>query len=412
LRRWQRAKAGEGQIVLLSGEPGIGKSRLTSTLQERLRDEPHTRLRYFCSQHHRDSALYPFTIQLQHAAGFKREDLGETKLKKLEMLLAQGGEVSAEATGLIGDLIGLAGGGRYPATPPNPQRRRELILATLLRQLEALTRQRPVLMIFEDVHWADSTSLELLDRTVERVATLPVLLVITFRPEFAAPWVGQAHVSALSLSRLAHREITAMVNGVTAGKKLPREILDSIVGRTDGIPLFVEELTKSLLEGGLLREENGGYVLDGPLPPLAIPSSLQASLLARLDRLSRVKEVAQMGAALGRQFSYELLTAVAGYGEADLQTALVHLTEAGLVFCRGAPPRATYIFKHALVQDVYTTAQPTAEVARPNCPGAGKASGTSFRARDIGGRTRCVACRSLAQSRKRGEGATLYSRGG
>ncbi len=355
LRRWQRAKAGEGQVLLLSGEPGIGKSRLTSVLQENLRGEMHTQLRYFCSRHHRDSALYPFLLQLENAADLRREDPGETKLEKLELLLAQNGE-DPNTIALIADLLGLASSDRYPPVSPDPQRRRELTLAALIRQLEALARRRPVLVIFEDAQWADPTSIELLDRVVERVARLPVLLVITYRPEFAAPWVGQAHVSALSLSRLTRREIAAMVMGITAGKSLPPEILDCIVERTDGIPLFVEELTKSMLESGLLREQVGAYVLDGPLPLLAIPSSLQGSLLARLDRLSQVKEVVQIGAAIGRKFSYELLAAVARCSETELCAALGQLTAAGLVFRRGTPPQASYVFKHALVQDVaYST---------------------------------------------------------
>jgi class 3 adenylate cyclase/predicted ATPase len=356
LRRWARAKAADGQVVLVSGEPGIGKSRLTAALLERLRDEPHSRLRSFCSAHHRDSTLYPFIAQLERTAGFERNDPSEAKLNKLEALLAQSGEVGAETVGLFADLLGLAGGGRYPALPQDPQRRREMTLAALLGQLEALARRRPVLMIFEDAHWADSTSLELLDRAIESAARLPVLLVITFRPEFQAPWIGQAHVSSLSLSRLAQRETSALVSEITAGKALPPEILDRIVERTDGIPLFVEELTKSLLEGGLLREEADGYALTGPLPPLAIPSSLQDSLMARLDRLAPVKEVAQIGAVLGREFPYELLAAVARRADAQLRNALDQLTEAGLVFRRGTPPRATFMFKHALVQEAaYST---------------------------------------------------------
>jgi class 3 adenylate cyclase/tetratricopeptide (TPR) repeat protein len=356
LRRWARAKVGDGQVVLASGEPGIGKSRLIAALQEGLRDEPNTRLRYFCSPHHRDSTLYPFITQLERAAGFERNDPPKARLDKLEALLAQSGEVGAETAGLFADLLGLTGEGRYPPLPQDPQRKREMTLAALLGQLEPLARQRPVLMVFEDAHWADSTSLELLDRVVERLAHLPALLVITFRPEFQPPWVGQAHVSSLSLSRLAQRDTSALISGITAGKTLPPEILDRIVERTDGIPLFVEELTKSLLESGLLREEADGYALTGPLPPLAIPSSLQDSLMARLDRLAPVKEVAQIGAALGREFSYELLAAVARRTDNQLRVALDQLTEAGLVFRRGTPPHATFIFKHALVQDAaYST---------------------------------------------------------
>jgi class 3 adenylate cyclase/predicted ATPase len=356
LRRWQRAKAGEGQVVLVCGEPGIGKSRVAATLRGRIEGQPHTRLRYFCSPHHRDSVLYPFVAQLEYAAGFAREDSAEAKFAKLEALLEQSGGNDATAIALVADLLGVPTDGFYPAPPADPQRRRELTLVTLARQLDILTNQRPVLLTFEDAQWADSTSLELLDRLVERAAQVSVLTLITFRPEFQAPWVGQAHVSSLSLSRLAERETKALVGAVAGGKRLPAEIVSRIVDHADGIPLFIEELTKALLEGGLLREEEGGYVLAGPLPPLAIPSSLRASLMARLDRLAPVKEVAQIGAALGREFSYELLAAVACRSDEHLRGALDQLVDAGLVFRRGVPPRASFAFKHALVQDAaYST---------------------------------------------------------
>ena len=356
LRRWQLAKRGEGQIVLISGEPGIGKSRLTVALQEKLHEQPYIPLRYFCSPHHRDSPLYPFIAQIERAAGFVREDLPESKLDKLQVLLRQSGEHSAESISAFADLLGVPTESRYPPGPSDPQRRRELILATLLDELESRSKHQPVLMIFEDAHWADSSSLELLDRTAERLSRLSVLMVITHRPEFVPPWIGQAHVTSVILSRLANRDTTALVTGITGGKSLPAEILDRIVERTDGIPLFAEELTKTLLESGLLREEGDSYTLTRPLPPLAIPTSLQASLLARLDRLMPVKEVAQIGAALGREFSYELLAAVARHNESELREALDHLTNAGLIFRRGVPPRATYTFKHALVQDAaYST---------------------------------------------------------
>ena len=356
LRRWERAKAGEGQVVLVCGEPGIGKSRVVATLRNRIEAQPHTRLRYFCSPHHRDSALYPFIAQLEYAAGFARDDTAEAKFAKLEALLEQAGENDAKAIALVADLLGLPADGLYPPPPADPQRRRELTLAALARQLRILTAQRPMLLTFEDAHWADSTSLELLDRLVERASRASVLGLITFRPEFQAPWVGQAHVSSLSLRRLAERETKAVVGAVAGGKSLPAEIVSRIVDHADGIPLFIEELTKTLLESGLLQEEEGGYVLAGPLPPLAIPSSLRASLMARLDRLAPVKEVAQIGAALGREFSYELLAAVARRTDKRLRGALDQLVDAGLVFRRGAPPHASFIFKHALVQDAaYST---------------------------------------------------------
>jgi tetratricopeptide (TPR) repeat protein len=348
LRRWERVKEGEGQIALISGEPGIGKSRLTAALQEQVSSEPHIRLRYFCTTHHRDTVLHPFIAQLEHAAGFAREDGAAEKFEKLAGLLSRSGDDTPETAALVADLIGLPTDARLPS---DPRQKRELILTALLRQLEGLAGREPVLLVFEDAQWADQTSLELLERAAERVPNLPVLMVITFRPEFEPPWTGQAQVTSLTLSRLGRRDTASLVQRLTEGKIMPSEITERIVERTDGIPLFVEELTKTLLEGGLLQEEDNRYVLTGSLPSLAIPSSLHDSLLARLDRLAPVKEVAQIGAAIGREFSYDLLAAVAHRSERQLQDALDQLVDAGLIFRRGAPPQASYFFKHALVQD-------------------------------------------------------------
>jgi class 3 adenylate cyclase len=368
LRRWRRAVSGEGQLVLLSGEPGVGKSRLSAALQERLRDEPYLRLRYFCSPHNSDSALYPFIAQLERAVAFNHEDSPSTRLDKLQAVLAESRNADHETAALLADLLGISSEGRYPSLPQDPQRRRELTLSALLGQLEGLARRLPILLLFEDAHWADSTSLELLDRVTQRLDKVPVLAILTFRPDFAAPWVGQANVTALALSRLGGRDAAVLAGSIAGRKPLPAEILDRIVERTDGIPLFVEELTKSLLESGLLRQEADAYVLAGPLPPLAIPSSLRDSLMARLDRLAPVKEVAQIGAAIGREFSYELLAAVAHRGGAELRSAVDQLIAAGLVFRRGTPPRESFIFKHALVQDArlqHPLARPAPGIARP-----------------------------------------------
>ena len=350
LRRWARAKAGDGQVVLVSGEPGIGKSRIAAALAEHLHAEPYLRLRYFCSPYHQDSALYPFVDQLGRASGFARDDMPAAKLEKLEALLACAAPPDEDVT-LLADLMSLPASERHKLANLSPQRKKEQTLKALIRQLEGLARQQPVVMIFEDAHWIDPTSRELLDLVVERVSGLRVLLIVTVRPEFQRPWTGQPQVTMLALNRLDRRDRTALVEQIAAGKPLPDEVLDHIADRTDGVPLFVEELTKSVLESGVLREEAGRYVLDRALPPLAIPTTLQDSLMARLDRLASVRHVAQIGAAIGREFSYTLLRAVSRLSEDELEAALARLVASELVFQRGMPPDAMYSFKHALVQD-------------------------------------------------------------
>jgi predicted ATPase len=350
LRRWARTKAGDGQVVLVSGEAGIGKSRITAALEERLYAEPHLRLRYFCSPYHQDSALYPFIDQLGRAAGIARDDPSASRLEKLEALLALA-TPSDEDVAFLADLLSLPGSDRHPLPNLTPQRKKERTLEALIRQLEGLARRQPVVMVFEDAHWIDPTSRELLDLAIERVRSLPVLLIITFRPEFQPPWTGQPQVTMLALNRLDRRDRTALVEQIAGGKALPAEVIDQIVDRADGVPLFVEELTKSVLESGLLCEEVDRYVLDRALPPFAIPTSLHDSLMARLDRLASVRLVAQIGAAIGREFPYALLRAVSSFPEDELQAALGRLVSSELVFQRGIPPDAVYSFKHALVQD-------------------------------------------------------------
>jgi class 3 adenylate cyclase/predicted ATPase len=350
VRSWARTKTGDGQVVLVSGEPGLGKSRITATLEERLHAEPHLRLRYFCSPYHQDSALFPFIDQLGRASGFMRDDSSAAKLDRLEALLARATPPD-EDVALLADLLSLPGSKRHPLPNLSPQRKKERILEALIRQLEGLAHRQPVLMVFEDAHWIDPTSREVLDLTVERVRTLPVLLIVTFRPEFQIPWTGRPHVNMLSLTRLNRRHRTALIAQIASGKALPDDVIDQIAERTDGVPLFVEELTKSVLESGLLREEVDRYVLDRALPPFAIPTSLHDSLMARLDRMASVRLVAQIGAAIGREFSYPLLRAVSRLPEAELQTSLARLVASELVIQRGGPPDAVYAFKHALVQD-------------------------------------------------------------
>lgn len=344
-RQWHRAKSGEGRVVLLCGEPGIGKSRLAIALQERIQNEPHARLRYFCSLHHQDSALHPTIAQLERAAGLERDDPPERKLDKLAALLAP---ASPEDGALLAELLSLPTEGHFPPLELTPQRKKEKIFDALLRLLEDLAQRAPVLMLFEDVHWIDPSSRELLDLVIERVPHLPVLLLLTFRPEFQPPWTGQAHVTILVLNRLDRREGAALVQRVVGTGELPSDVVAEIIERTDGVPLFVEELTKAVLEGGNART----LLSKAAATALNVPATLHASLMARLDRLgSAVKEVAQVGAVLGREFSYELLAAVAQRDAAELNDTLDQLVGAGLVFCRGTRPLATYLFKHALVQD-------------------------------------------------------------
>jgi class 3 adenylate cyclase/tetratricopeptide (TPR) repeat protein len=352
LRRWRQAARADGRVVLLTGEPGIGKSHIALTLQERVQAGPHIRLRLFCSSHHTNSALFPFIDQLERAARFQHNDSPAERLAKLEALLAPSAADFNRSVAFIANLLSLPPDDRYRLPELSPQKRKENTLSMLLAQLEGLATLRPVLVIFEDVHWIDPTSLELLTLIVQRIAQLRVLLLITARAEFRPPWPGHAHVTTISLSRLSRRHGAALIERVTAGKSLPDEVMDQILDQTDGVPLFVEELTKTVLESGLLQERDDRYVLDRPLPSLAIPTTLHGSLMARLDRLGSVKEVAQIGAAVGRAFSYDLLNVVAGLPREKLDEALDQLVQSELVFCRGEIPLAIYTFKHVLVRDV------------------------------------------------------------
>jgi len=353
IRRWHQAKSGEGRVVLISGEPGIGKSRLTAALSEHIGSEPHTRLRYFCSPHHQDSALYPFIAQLEHAAGFVRGDAVGTKLGKLQTMLAPG-TPRADDVALLAELLSLPS--NAADLNLSPQRKREKMFEALLNQLEAEVGRQPVLMVFEDVHWIDPTSRELLDLTVDRVRQLPMLLAISFRPEFQPPWNGRSHVTSLVLNRLGERDGTALAQQL-ANAALSPEIVAQIVERTDGVPLFVEELTKAVLESVGQGDRVATVLATASPAALSVPATLHASLIARLDRLGPVpKEVAQIGAVIGREFAYELIELVAQRDERELQAALGQLSAAELLFCRGAAPHSSYLFKHALVQDAaYST---------------------------------------------------------
>ncbi len=351
LERQRLAWKGEGQIVLISGEPGIGKSRLVAALEEQTADQPHTFLQYQCSPHHTNSPLYPFIAQLERAVGFKSEDTVEERLNKLEAHLAMTPPLVQDVAPLFAALLSIPSGERYPNPPPNPAQLRRRTFAALLDQFQRLAREKPILLSFEDAHWADVTSLELLDLTVERVRQLPVLALVTLRPDFEPPWIGLSNVGTLTLSRLARSNVESIVTHLTGGRSLPAEVMNQIVTKTDGNPLFVEELTKAVLEGDILVRNTDSYWLNGPLPPLAIPTTLQNSLMARLDRLAQVKEICQIGAAIGREFSYSLMREVVGRDEASLKNALAKLEHAELLFRRGEPPDAIYSFKHALVRD-------------------------------------------------------------
>jgi class 3 adenylate cyclase/tetratricopeptide (TPR) repeat protein len=351
LSRWRQVKEGGGHVALISGEPGIGKSRLVLALRERLRGESKAVLSYACSPHHTNSALFPFVTQLERAAGFAQDDAPEARLDKLDSLFQETAARPDNVVALLADLLGVHIGSRHALAAMSPLQKKGLLFSAFIAQFEGLAMRGPVLAVLEDVHWLDPTSRELFDQMVERFQRLPVLLVATFRPELSPPWTGFPHVTLLTLNRLAQAQARSLVERVTGAKALPPEVLEQILARTEGVPLFAEELTKAVLESGLLGDAGDSYVLDGPLPPLAIPTTLHDSLMARLDRLGPAKEVAQIGACIGREFDHELLAAVVPLPEADLVAALDRLVAAELVYRRGIPPATTYIFKHALVRD-------------------------------------------------------------
>jgi predicted ATPase/class 3 adenylate cyclase len=347
---WHRAAKAEGQVAVLSGEAGIGKSRVLATLRERIGEQNYLALRYQCSPHHVNDAFHPVIGQIWFAAGFVSGEAAGSRLDKLEKMIESTGLSSADIAPFLASLLSLPTGERYPALELAPNELKERMMAAMLAMTVGAAKQIPLLMIIEDAHWIDPTSLDLTTRMIERMRDLPILMVITCRPEFTSPWAGD-NVTAVTLNRLDRQEAETMIDRMTAGKKLPGEVLEQILAKTDGVPLFMEELTKSVLESGLVQEKSGAYVLASALTPLAIPSTLQDSLTARLDRLSPIKETAQIGAAIGREFSRALLEAISPLKGAALDDALQQLIEAELIHIRGAPPKASYVFKHALVQD-------------------------------------------------------------
>ncbi len=310
LDRWEQVKDGLGQVVLVSGEAGVGKSRLVQVLKEHVATQPHIRWECRCAPYYQDSALYPVIDLIQRALEFSRDEASQEKLRKIENGLEQYGLADPDTVSLWASLLSVPIPDRYPALTLTPQRQKQKTFEAVLRLLLALAAEVPMLFVVEDLHWVDPSTQEFLDLVLRQVPTTSVLVLLTFRPDFRPPWSARSHISSLTVNRFTRKQTELMVNGVTRGKALPLDVLQQVVAKTDGVPLFVEELTKMVLESGLLREQEDRYELLGPLPPLAIPATLQDSLMARLDRLAAVKDVAQLGAALGRSFPYELLRAV------------------------------------------------------------------------------------------------------
>jgi DNA-binding response OmpR family regulator/class 3 adenylate cyclase/predicted ATPase len=348
---WERAKGGKGQVALLCGEAGIGKSRICEAWLDRITDEPHVTMQFQCSPHHTNSPFHPIINQLEHVSRFERQDTPEIKIKKLETVLSRVGPAALADTPFFANLLSIPTDRFY--SPPNltPQRQRELLITALLRQVLGLAIGRPVVIKIADAHWIDSSTLESLSRCVRAVKTARVFVICSFRPEFFPPWLDESHVTMLRLDRLPCEQIGVIISDVVGTKQLPGELHEQIMSKADGVPLFAEELTKTVLESGAVQDAGDRYVAVDPLPPFVIPATLLGSLTARLDRLGPSKEIVQIGAAIGREFSYRLLAAVAPSSGPSLQAALAHIAASELIFARGDPPNSIYFFKHALVQD-------------------------------------------------------------
>ena len=356
VRRWEQSKAGQGQVVLISGEAGIGKSSLVDTLRAGVRREGLTRVAIRCSPYHTNSALYPVIAHVQQALRFERHDTAAEKLAKLEQAIRPLRLPLHEVVPLMAELLAVPlPDGRYPPLHLTPFQQRQQTYDALVAWMLEEAERHPVLMVWEDLHWADPSTLELLGLYIDQAPTAPLFHLLTFRPEFVPPWPTRSHMTPLTLHRLERPQVEALITRLARGKALPVEVVEHIVSKTDGVPLFIEELTKMLLESALLREEAEHYALTGPLAAVTIPTTLYDSLMARLDRLPTVREVAQLGAVLGREFAYELLQALMTMEEATLQHGLTQLVDAELLYQRGRPPRARYIFKHALIQDAAYT---------------------------------------------------------
>jgi class 3 adenylate cyclase/DNA-binding response OmpR family regulator/predicted ATPase len=348
---WERIKGGKSQVVLLCGEAGIGKSRVVETWLERITDEAYITIRYQCSPHHTNTPFYPVINELERAAHFAREDAPDVRLRKLEAVFSQAGAATLQDTPFHASLLSIPTDGRYLSPELTPQRQKNLTIAALIRRVLGLAHTRPVVVVLEDAHWIDSSTLEFLSRCIASIKMARVFVLVSFRPEFFPPWLNDSHVTMLRLNRLGREQTGVIIYDVARGKEVPHELYEQIMSKVDGVPLFAEELTKTVLESGLLKDAGDHYVAVGPVPALAIPTTLLGSLTARLDRLGPSKEIAQIGAAIGREFSYRLLAAVIPVSGPSPQTALAHLAACDLIFVRGEPPDSTYVFKHALVQD-------------------------------------------------------------
>ena len=351
LERWQLTQEGEGQVALLSGEAGIGKSRVLSALHERLEAQSGGTLRFQCSPYYVNSAFYPIIDNFERALKFARDESPESKLDKLEALVVTRYGQPLDDVRFVAAILSIPGAERYGALSLAPQKQKDETIRALVDLTLAAARGRPTVMLFEDAHWADPTTLEVLDLLIDQVRNVPLMIVLTHRPEFQSRWSDHGHVTALNLAKLTRAQSSAMVSRLAGGKALPADLLEQIIAKTDGVPLFVEELTKSILESGNLKDFGNRYDYASAADTIAIPATLRDSLMARLDRVMQVKEIAQIGAAIGREFSYELFSAVAALPRTEIDDGLARLTESGLAFRRGAIPEAAYVFKHALVQD-------------------------------------------------------------
>jgi predicted ATPase len=351
LERWTQSTEGHGQVVLLSGEAGIGKSRLVEALRERVGRAGATWLTFRCSPYHTHSALYPVITHLHRVLHLRPEEMPAVQLERLERA-AQATHLPLEETvPLLATLLSVPLTERYAPLDWTPQKQKQKTQEALIAWLVAEAERQPVLAVWEDLHWADPSTLEWLGLVLDQTPTAPLCLLLTYRPEFSPPWAPRSYLTQFTLSRLTRLQVEEMLQRITDGKRLPAEVVRQIVAKTDGVPLFVEELTKTVLEAGWIEEREDRYALTGPLPPLAIPATLQDALRARLDRLVEGKAVAQLGAVLGRTFAYELLRAVSPLDELALRRGLVQLVQAEVLYQRGLSPQATYTFKHALLQE-------------------------------------------------------------